>query len=268
MGNPVRIQDTPALIPGLEKITQIACGANHALALDSQGRVWGWGVGDKNQLGRRPFGRHQETLVPSLVRIWRAPTRYIASGEHHSFAVDAKGDVWAWGLNNWGQAGDAASAGGNEAALPYPMKIPDLCRRDVKVLGGGDHYSAAVTASGECFTWGRIDGGHLGIDFSAQHLADERLVRHDEYGKPRICLRPANVPVLRAVHVGCGSAHTIFVNMERKAFAAGLGSSGQLGTGEEEDEGVAREIKGKGLADGELVWAGAGGQFSVVAAVA
>lgn len=201
-----------------------------------------------------------------MVRIWRRPTRYIASGEHHSFAVDDRGDVWAWGLNNWGQAGHAAGAGGDEAVLPHPMRIPDLCGRVVRVLGGGDHYSAAVTAAGECLAWGRIDGGHLGIEFSARQLADETLVRHDEYGKPRICLRPALVPARRAVHVGCGSAHTIFINAERKAFAAGLGSSGQLGTGQEEDEGVAREIKGKGLGDGELVWAGAGGQFSIVAA--
>lgn len=256
------------LIAGVENITQIACGANHALALDIQGRVWGWGVGEKNQLGRRPFGRHQETHIPRQVRIGRSPVRYIASGEHHSFAVDANGDVWGWGLNNFGQAGYAKDAGNDETALPYPMKIPDLCGKGVIVLDGGNHHSAAVTSEGQCFTWGRIDGGQLGIEFSSQLLEDATLVRYDEYNKPRICLRPAPVAVGHAIYVGCGTDHTIFVNADRKAFATGFNSVGQLGTGSEDDEDVAKEIGGRTLKDKELVWAGAGGQFSAISAVA
>ena len=265
-GNPIEIQKTPILIPGLGKITQIACGANHALALDAQGRVWAWGVGEKGQLGRRLFGRHQETLIPRQIGIGRRPVKYIASGEHHSFAVDAKDEVWAWGLNNYGQAGFAKNAGGNDAVVQHPTKIPGLCGKDVTVLDGGGHHSAAVTATGECLVWGRIDGGQLGIKFSSQQLGDTTLVRYDEYNKPRICLRPAPVSIGRAVYVGCGTDHTIFVSADRKVFATGFNSVGQLGNGTEDDEEVATKIGGKALKDREPVWAGAGGQFSVIAA--
>lgn len=81
-GNFVEVQKYPVLIPGFEKFVQIVCGENHALALDTTGHVWGWGIGKQNELGRRRFGHHQETLIPRLVRVYRSPIKYIASGEH------------------------------------------------------------------------------------------------------------------------------------------------------------------------------------------
>lgn len=83
------------------------------LALDRSGSVWGWGCGEQNQLGRRPFGRHQETFIPKRIEVGRGKVKYIASGEYHSFAVDGNDNVWGWGLNSFGEAGDAKSAGGN-----------------------------------------------------------------------------------------------------------------------------------------------------------
>lgn len=83
----VENQATPMRIRGLEKITQIAYGANHALALDAKGTVWAWGCGEQNQLGRLLFGRRfLECPNPRPVEI--KMVKYIASGEYHSFAVD------------------------------------------------------------------------------------------------------------------------------------------------------------------------------------
>ena len=244
------------------------CGENHALALDTTGRIWGWGIGEQNELGRRFFGRHRETLVPQLVRVCRSPVKYIASGEHHSFAIDSKDNVWAWGLNSYGEAGYAKTAGGDSALLPYPMKVSELCGEGVTVLNGGSHHSAAVTNDGRCFMWGRMDGGQLGIGFTPQQLEDTALIRHDEYGKPRICLRPTPVPGLSGstVNVGCGTDHTIFITRDGKGYATGFGSQGQLGLGSEDDQTVAQEMMGKGIKDKVLTWAAAGGQFSVIAA--
>ncbi|KAL7931489.1 regulator of chromosome condensation 1/beta-lactamase-inhibitor protein II [Trichoderma chlorosporum] len=262
----VRTQDKPRLIPHLKEIMQIVCGANHALALDKSGTVWGWGSGEQNQLGRRPFGRHQDTLTPRRVEVCRGKARYIASGDYHSFAVDAKDNVWGWGLNSFGEAGDAKTAGVNFAVLPYPMKIPELCGRGITTIAGGAHHSAAVTADGECLVWGRLDGGQLGIQFSAQQLRDESLIRQDEHGRPRICLRPTAVPNLgRINHVACGTDHTIFIDEKGHGYATGFGSCGQLGLGSEDDQSVPQRLCGKTMDERNLVWAGAGGQFSIVA---
>lgn len=146
------------------------------------------------------------------------------------------------------------------------MKIPGLCGKGVTVLDGGAHHSAAVTADGQFLVWGQIHSGQLGISFTPDQLQDRSLIRHDERNKPGICLRPTGVPNIgKAFHVACGTDHTIFVNTAGSAYATGYGFQGQLGLGSNDDVDVAQRIKGRGVKDRFLSWAGAGGQFSVVA---
>jgi regulator of chromosome condensation len=69
-GKLVQIQHTPVLMQKLEKIVQIACGANHALVLDAGGVVWAWGCGEQNQLGRRVLGRQSMgSLIPHPIEV-------------------------------------------------------------------------------------------------------------------------------------------------------------------------------------------------------
>lgn len=146
------------------------------------------------------------------------------------------------------------------------MKIPGLCGRVVKVIAGGAHHSAAVMANGDCLVWGRLDGGQLGIDFTNEQLEDEELIRYDDRNNPRICLRPVAVPGIgHAVYVACGTDHTIFVDDAGNVYTTGFGSSGQLGLGSDDDIETARKIKPDDLKDVLITWAGAGGQFSIVA---
>lgn len=225
-----------------------------------------WGCNEQNQLGRYVFGRHARgSLIPDRVNI--RDIKYIACGDYHSLAVDKRDQVWAWGLNSFGEAGYAKAAGSDEVILPFPMKIPGLRGKGVVCLAGGAHHSAAVTADGQCLVWGRLDGGQLGVTFSPEQLEDTTVIRHDERGKPRICLRPVPVPGMGGViHVACGTDHTIFVPREGAAYATGFNSQGQLGFGHEDDVEAAQLIQGKALKDRALTWAGAGGQFSIVTA--
>ncbi|PNH58282.1 hypothetical protein VD0002_g9245 [Verticillium dahliae] len=125
-GRMITKQDKPSLIRGVQDITQLACGVGHVLALDTSGNIWGWGNNEQNQLGRRLFGRDQDSLILHQIRVCRNNAKYIASGEYHSFAIDKKDNVWGWGLNSFGEAGDPGTAGTNSAVLPYPMKIRTL----------------------------------------------------------------------------------------------------------------------------------------------
>ncbi|KAI5459639.1 regulator of chromosome condensation 1/beta-lactamase-inhibitor protein II [Mariannaea sp. PMI_226] len=266
-GTVIELELKPVLIAGLNNIIQITCGANHALALDAAGDIWAYGAGEQNQLGRRLLGRRRlECLVPTRVGVCRRDAKFIGSGEYHSFAIDNKDNVWAWGLNSFGEAGYAKAAGSDSVVLPYPMKVRDLCGANVVSIDGGAHHSTAVTTDGQCFAWGRMDCGQLGIDFTSDQLDDSSIIRYDDRGKPRICLRPTVIPHIgKVVHASCGSDHTIFITQDGKAYTTGFGSSGQLGTGSDDDVQVARRIGGKATKERILTWAGAGGQFSVVA---
>ena len=89
----------PSLIPGLENIVQVACGSNHAIALDQAGNVWAWGVNQKNQLGYHLFESRQykqrllESFQPQRVNLRRNKAKYVAFGVDHSFAIDQKDNV-------------------------------------------------------------------------------------------------------------------------------------------------------------------------------
>lgn len=276
-GTLVERQTTPVLLRGLEGIIQIACGANHALALDNKGAVWTWGCAGQNELGRRPPTRHIgnlafPSLVPQPVGIRHVVA--IGTGQYHSFAVDARGHVWGWGFNGFGEAGgDPKSAGrdGAPVVLPNPMKIKALSGRFVVHLAGGAHHSAALTADGTCLVWGQLDGGQLGIKFTDEQLADTTLIRRDERGKPRICLQPVAVDdaIGPVAHVACGTDHTLFVTREGKVYTTGFNAQGQLGLGSENDDNdevfVATQVGGKQIQKRRITWAGAGGQFSMVA---
>lgn len=191
-GELVEEQRTPVLLPNLKNITQIACGADHALALDKSGRIHSWGNGQQSQLGRRVFERTKTaTVVPSGVSI---PKRAIAvgCGSYHSFAIDSDGSLWAWGLNSYGEAGIPISQDEEPRQIVHPpQRVESITGKKVKSVQGGAHHSVAVTTDGDCLVWGRTDGGQCGID--VRSLADENVVK-DSRGNIRILSIPTAVP--------------------------------------------------------------------------
>ncbi|KAG8414846.1 hypothetical protein J3458_008752 [Metarhizium acridum] len=264
-GKIVKKQARPFYIESLQNITQICCGDNHALALDTGGNIWAWGCNEQYQFGRRLIGRNSNPLIPHQVRVCRNKAKYIACGGHHCFAVDWDDNVYGWGANSFGEAGDARSAGGDLAFVP-PTKIRSLCQQQVLVLDGGAHHSAAVTAKGYCLVWGRIDDGQLGIEFTPEQLQDSTLIRHDERNKPRICLRPAVIPTIQqTAFVACSSDHTVLIDQAGNAYSSGYGYQGQLGHNSSDDVKVMQRIESKNVKNRRLTWAGAGAQFSIIA---
>ncbi|EFX05427.1 ran exchange factor prp20 [Grosmannia clavigera kw1407] len=121
------------------------------------------------------------------------------------------------------------------------MEIRALANQGVVVLEGGGHHSVAVTSDGRCLAWGRLDNRQLGVVFEKSHPA----VQTDE--------RDHTLMVTRA------ASHA--------AFAAGFNEQGQLGLGAGASDEVttAQQISGKALKGRTLTWAGAGGQFSMLA---
>ena len=186
------IQRVPFQIPELKKITRITCGANHVLALDKNGSVFAWGSGQQNQLGRRVVERTKhEGLVPREFGLPKKKITDIGCGSYHSFAIDSDENVWAWGLNSYGETGIPAGAGEDEAVVLKPAKVTTLAGKKMTVIDGGAHHSAGVTSDGECLVWGRIDGYQMGIN---PEKMDKENVIFDSAGKPRILKVPKQVP--------------------------------------------------------------------------
>ena len=107
----------PVRLPGLA--VAIAAGEGHALALLADGRLFAWGSNSRGQVGH---GRPIDALQPvALVAPWRLPLQAIGAGERHSLALDAEGQVWAWGDNALFQLGD-----GTRTQRDTPVPVPGL----------------------------------------------------------------------------------------------------------------------------------------------
>ncbi|XP_030370557.1 RCC1 domain-containing protein 1 [Scaptodrosophila lebanonensis] len=89
--------------PRAWRVQQLVCGHEHALLLNANGDVYGWGNGLRGQLGQATL-RVEETpqLLESLAGV---KITHIAAGGWHSAAISAFGDLYTWGFNCNGQLG-------------------------------------------------------------------------------------------------------------------------------------------------------------------
>jgi regulator of chromosome condensation len=254
------VQTTPLLIDSLKKIKHLTCGANHVLALNDQGRVFSWGSGQQNQLGRRIVERNRlNGLQP---REFGLPKNIvcIGSGSYHSFAVTATDKVFAWGLNSFGATALREGAGDDEAAIVHPVEVDALSGRGITQISGGAHHSIAIARDGECLVWGRLDGFQSGLKIDT--LSDDSVIK-DERSRPRILMTPTAIPSFKAKVVAASSDHSLAIDVDGRAWSWGFSATYQTGQGTQDDIEVATVIDNTATRGKKLNWAGAGGQFSV-----
>jgi alpha-tubulin suppressor-like RCC1 family protein len=131
----------------------VSAGFDYTLALDSFGKVWGWGNNTFGQLGIGTVQcKSTPTVGPNTGRIC-----HVSAGYNHSLAIDDKGGVWGWGRNNYGQVGD-----GTTIQWKTPISI-NLNRVIIKISAGGD-FSLALDNKGRIWSWGYNQHGMLGDD--------------------------------------------------------------------------------------------------------
>lgn len=142
---------TPGAVSGLTNVIAVSGGANHSLALKSDGTVWAWGLNSNAQLGD---GTTTNRLTPVQVRIGIGGSNYINdiiaidAGGYHNLALKSDGTVWAWGDNNSGQIGD-----GTLTDLATVVQITSLSNNILAVSAGTVH-SMALSKTGQILCLG------------------------------------------------------------------------------------------------------------------
>ena len=146
-----------------------------------------------------------------------------------------------------------------------PAVVKALNGKNVVGLAGGAHHSLAVTESGDVLVWGRADGSQTGID--ADSIPEENFFVDAEGNKnDRLLMVPTLVPnVKRAVHVAAGTDSSMAVTSDGKAYTWGFSENYQTGQGTTDDVEEATLVDNTAVRDKKLVWAGAGGQYGVLA---
>ncbi|KAL2205822.1 RCC1/BLIP-II, partial [Sarocladium strictum] len=256
-----KVQATPVLLPVLKNITKLSAGSNHVLALDNKGNVLAWGCGQQNQLGRRIIERNKlSSLHPQSLGLPRGKIVKIATGSYHSFAIDKEGSVWAWGLNNFGELGIESNAGEDDAVVLKPIKIEGLEGKQIADIDGGEHHSLACSASGDLYTWGRVDGYQVGFEFDS--LTKDNTI-YDDRGQARILFKPTtHKDVKNVASVSAGTDNSFAVTKDGKVYSWGFSSNYQTGQGVIDDIKVPTLIDNTAIRGKKIIGAGAGGQYS------
>ena len=203
-------------------------------------------------------------LIPREFGLQRKKIVHIGCGDYHSFAVDAKGAVYSWGLNSFGQTGIPKDEETVENAIATPTVVKTLADFDIKQIAGGAHHTLACTVTGQVLVWGRIDGDQAGVEI--EDLNKEHLFL-DEHGKPRYLIKPNVVPDIEGVYVATGPDTCLAVDKDGKAYTWGFSSNYQTGQGTAEDVVEATWVDNSAVRGKKIVYGGIGGQFGVLGGV-
>ncbi|KAH8104111.1 RCC1/BLIP-II [Cristinia sonorae] len=133
----------PILVRGMEgkKVTQIACGQQHSIALDDKGVVYVWGYNGYCRLG---LGNQKDVLIPQVVPQFAGPNEItmgyqVVAGPSNSVVIDKQNMYWMAG--KWKNTGDGSSG------QPYSSFriMQDImgCKVYQASCGGVTHFALA-----------------------------------------------------------------------------------------------------------------------------
>uniref|UniRef100_A0A672Q5U6 E3 ubiquitin-protein ligase HERC2 n=1 Tax=Sinocyclocheilus grahami TaxID=75366 RepID=A0A672Q5U6_SINGR len=225
-------------------VVQVAGGSKSLFAVTAEGKVYACGEATNGRLG---LGLSSGTIpIPRQIS---ALSNYVVkkvavhSGGRHAMALTVDGKVFSWGEGDDGKLGHFSRMNCDK-----PRLIEALKTKRIRDIACGSSHSAAITSSGELYSWGLGEYGRLG------------------HGDNTTQLRPKLVKVLlghRVVQVACGSrdAQTLALTDEGLVFSWGDGDFGKLGRGGSEGCNIPQNIErlnGQGVCQIEC-----GAQFSL-----
>lgn len=242
--------------------SSVTVGINHSCALTTAGVAYCWGDARTAQIG---IAEAPDVCGPPAAPCARRPVRVttsvrftqLSAGGTHTCGLDAQGNAFCWGNNEYGQLGLASPR-----VVYEPVSVQGGHRfRDISA---GEHHTCGVRVDGAVLCWGRNENGELGRgNFSASAVptvvAGLSGVQDVSAGSSRTCavtadgsycwgriwlytqgglewssrqVLPVRVPgsaKLRAVSVG--SISTCGVGEDGVAFCWEANGFGQLGNG-------------------------------------
>lgn len=245
-------------------IVKVASGENHLVLLTRFGQVYTCGNGEQGQLGRtteRHSGRdgrggmskaqREKLLIPALINVkpsLRLHFDNIWCGSCGTYVKVAGSDnIYVFGLNNYGQLGLSHSG---QQYVPAHSKI--FSNQNLVEISGGVHHTLALNKSGKTFAIGRHEYGRLGLGEDAKDATELIAI-------PK--LKDYKVTTISA-----GSCTSFAVTEKGELYCWGMGTSGQLGTGSDEDCLEPTLVKGKQLEQRSVMKVSSGGQHTVVLA--
>uniref|UniRef100_A0A3Q2Y7Y6 E3 ubiquitin-protein ligase HERC2 n=1 Tax=Hippocampus comes TaxID=109280 RepID=A0A3Q2Y7Y6_HIPCM len=241
-------------------VKKVAVHSRHAMALTVDGKVFSWGEGDDGKLGH--FSRNCDK--PRLIEALKTKRiRDIACGSSHSAAITSSGELYSWGLGEYGRLGH----GDNTTQLRPKLVKVLLGHRVIQVACGSRDAQTLALTDELVFSWGDGDFGKLGRGGSEGCNIPQNIERLNGQGVCQIecgaqfslaltksgvvwtgkgdyfrlghgtdvhVRKPQMVEGLRGkkiVHVAVGALHCLAVTDSGQVYAWGDNDHGQQGNG-------------------------------------
>ena len=231
LGNGTTTQSTvPVQVKGesgigyLSDAVSIAAGADHSIALKSDGTVWAWGNGVDGQLGDGTSGVGVDKSTPVQVKGpggngYLTDVVAVAAGYNHSMALKTDGSVWAWGFNIYGQLGDGTNT---NRTTPVQVKGPggNGYLTDVVAVAAGRYHSMALKTDGSVWAWGYNYYGLIGDGTAANTTTPVQVKGASGIGY-----------LSKVVAVAAGLSQNIVIKTDGSVWTWASNEYGQLGDG-------------------------------------
>lgn len=186
--------------------------SSHTVALADDGTVWSWGTNTRGELGRGVRSVYDAT--PAAVPMPDgAEVVAVVAASRSSYALDADGTVYTWGLDVGGPTYDTVAGWRTR-----PVVLPAWSASPVVELSSRNFHVLARTADGAVWGWGQAVFGELGNGW----YSDAPV-----WPPVRTSL-PAGLEV---VQLAAGDGFSLARTADGQVYGWGLNGNGQLGIG-------------------------------------
>lgn len=235
-GSPERMQWKPV---GLSNtfVDMAAAGdrkSAHTCAIEDTGALYCWG---DNQFGQLGLGHtisrgddealSESERVPLLRKALQVDVGASSFGSHTCARLQGAA-LRCWGHNRYGQLGlGHTDIIGDDEPITGSDLIP---LRGVEQMATGKYHTCARLKNTQVHCWGWNERGQLGLGHTKNIGDDEPVGLHS-----RVRLPSKLVPI---VDIDAGRMHTCVVARDQKVYCWGWNNKGQLGRGDEVDQGA------------------------------
>ena len=232
------------------KAVQVSAGYADSAAISPDGRVYTWGS-ENNKFSVYSTPK----LAPTLAKDPNGSGQGLHAVQvsvYLSFimALDADGNVYTWGYNNYGQLGNGTATGEHStiyAADPARVPDPEDTSKTFKAtqVSAGAKYAMALSQDGTLWTWGYNYRGQLGDGTKTNRPS------------PKQIQDPANpTQAFQAVQISAGVDHSLAIDRSGAVWAWGSNYLGPLGNNTSSDQPAPTRVSppaGQGSAGNGLI---------------
>jgi len=249
---------TPVSILGAKKtFCKISVGTNnnYTTGIDNYGLIWGWGYNNFGQLGDN---NRTQRNTPVSISGAKKTFCIISNGNNHSVGIDKNGQVWCWGLDNFGQLGNNSVI--NKCT---PVSISGV-KKTFCNISSGIHHTIVIDHIGQVWSWGYNINGQIGDNTVTNRCTPVSILgskktfcnissgqyfaigldkngqvwgwgynSKGQIGDNTVTSRRTPVSILGSLKTFCniiaGASHTIGIDNNGQVWSWGNNNTGQLG---------------------------------------